>query len=180
MYWNFISKNDWVSWWIFISTFPTKYSDSMSLCGGKFQDMDRTVNANLSTVGVGFRDCFWQNISVRKRVNTQKTQYLCGSANNAYIHREKRFSLDSWGKIHNNGLVSHYKMIIPRPEPPFFSSSSLSFFFFLSAVCPPYFSFLFFLLFYFFFLHGPKWAYSHRSEWAYGYNGPASIFFPLQ
>ena len=100
--------------------------------------MERTVNANLGTVGVGFGGCFRQNISVREKVNTQKTQYLRGSANNAYIHREKRFSLTLWGKIHNNGLVSHYKMIIPRPKPPF-SSSSSSFSLFFS------FSLLFFL-----------------------------------
>jgi hypothetical protein len=120
--------------------FLTKYSDSMSLCGGKFQDMDRTVNVNLGTVGVEFRGCFRQNISVKERVNTQKTQYLHGSTNNAYIHREKRFSLASWGKIHNNGLVSHYKMIIPGPEAPFFSSS------FSCLPCvpsPPFLPFLF-------------------------------------
>ena len=62
-------------------------------------------------------------------------------------------------KIHNNGLVSRYKMIIPGPEPPFFSSSSLSLFFLfpsLFAMCPPCFSLLFFLLFCFFSLHGPN------------------------
>jgi hypothetical protein len=51
--------------------------------------MDRTVNVNLGMVGVGFRGCSRQNISERERVNTQKTQYLRGSTNNAYIHREK-------------------------------------------------------------------------------------------
>jgi hypothetical protein len=124
--------------------------------------MERIVNENLGTVGVGFGGCFRKNISVREKVNTQKTQYLRGSANNAYIHREKRFSLTLWGKIHNNGLVSHYKMIISRPEPPFSSSSSsLSLFFSFSLL-------------------RPKWACSHRSEWAYGFIGPASIFLPLQ
>jgi hypothetical protein len=140
--------------------------------------MERTVNANLGTVGVGFDGCFWQNIRVRERVNTQKTQYLCGSAKNAYIHREKRFSLALWGKIHNNGLVSHYKVIIPGPEPPFSSSSSsLSLFFSFSLL---FFPFSFLSLFFSFSLLGPKWACSHRSEWAYGYIGPASIFLSLQ
>ena len=87
-------------------------------------------------------------------------------------------------KIHNNGLVSCYEMIILGMEPPFFSSSSsLSLFFLfpsLFAMCPPCFSLLFFLLFCFFSLHEPKWACSYRSEWAYEYIGTASIFFPLQ
>jgi hypothetical protein len=117
-----------------------------------------------------------RDIDLRKRKHNNKYNIWRGSANNTYIHEEG--FLTKWMRKNTcKWLNSQSKIMNKRGLEAPILFSFLSFFFLpcVSLFFPSLFPFICF-----FSLHGPKWACSQRTEWAYGYIGPASIFLTLQ